>query len=240
VAVRASYWYSCRSLEPNHPNVVQLMGTVEFDDEYWIVLDKCDNGSLDEYLQERPALSARVLVQLCLDCSKGVEHVHKSHVMHSDLKPNNFLVFTTGAFCMIDEYSTLIPLCDCGIMFHPMQVNANGQAVLADLGCSKSMARVKRHHDTEPAGTNYYWSPEQIINGKNFDEDEVADPPPETLRTDIFSLSLVFREIVTDEEFCKDPTPRFLRSVVCVCIVGFFRENVACCSRSALVCHLEI
>ncbi|XP_033741281.1 sperm motility kinase Y-like isoform X2 [Pecten maximus] len=75
-----------------HPNIVRLFEVMETENTYYIVLDYADGGDFMKYLSGKKFLtefeSRRFLRQL----TSAVDHMHRSNIVHRDLKLENFLL----------------------------------------------------------------------------------------------------------------------------------------------------
>ncbi|XP_021376854.1 serine/threonine-protein kinase MARK2-like isoform X2 [Mizuhopecten yessoensis] len=75
-----------------HPNIVRLFEVMETENTYYIVLEYADGGDFVKYLSAKKCLtefeSRRFLRQL----TSAVDHMHRSNIVHRDLKLENFLL----------------------------------------------------------------------------------------------------------------------------------------------------
>ncbi|KAG8785269.1 hypothetical protein FRC12_017792 [Ceratobasidium sp. 428] len=76
----------------SHPNVLPLLGLAEFRHQIAVVAPWMKNGSLKEYLEQK-----RVdRWQMCSQVAAGLEHLHKSGIVHGDIRAHNILVSDEG------------------------------------------------------------------------------------------------------------------------------------------------
>ena len=116
----------------NHPNIVQVLSTLEQDGALWIVMEYAEGGSLAATLRrERPMRIARVL-SIALDVADAMTRVHRLGILHRDIKPENVLLASDGS------------------------------ARLSDFGISHLAGRPNQHGDTGVEGTVLYLSPEAL------------------------------------------------------------------------------
>lgn len=110
-AIKKSFRAECQvNLLLRHPNVVLFMGlsTVN-DNEYTMVIELCEEGSLYDIIKRRPRpppLEHRALaLKLALDTTKGMCYLHGRNppVLHLDLKSPNVLV-TEGCVAKISDF----------------------------------------------------------------------------------------------------------------------------------------
>ena len=96
----------------DHPNLPKFNGiyakkTSEGSDEQlWLVLELCSNGSVTDLAKSLikmgrkldESLIAYILRQTLL----ALEHLHKNHVMHRDIKGHNILITEAGVIKLVD------------------------------------------------------------------------------------------------------------------------------------------
>ncbi|KAI5120172.1 hypothetical protein M0805_008439 [Coniferiporia weirii] len=77
-----------------HPNLVQLLGFIN-EDEYLplLVSERMANRSILEYVNEYPQCDVMHLIS---GIAEGLEYLHDENVVHSDMKPDNILVNSSG------------------------------------------------------------------------------------------------------------------------------------------------
>nr|UWM40660.1 Nod Kinase-EF hand 2 [Arachis hypogaea subsp. hypogaea] len=76
---------------PPHPNVVQLKGAYEDDENVHIVMELCEGGELFDRIVARGHYSERAAAGVFRTIAEVVRMCHANGVMHRDLKPENFL-----------------------------------------------------------------------------------------------------------------------------------------------------
>jgi eukaryotic-like serine/threonine-protein kinase len=80
-----------------HPHIVGLRESGLLGRSFYLVLEYCDSGGLDQWLQEQgspPSLS--VARPLMLQCLLALETAHQAGRVHGDLKPQNILLHRRG------------------------------------------------------------------------------------------------------------------------------------------------
>lgn len=75
-----------------HPNVLPLMGARNFDGQIAIISEYAPGGSLEDLLKQKGKLSTEEAVRMANGILQGLEHLHRSGIVHSDLKPANILL----------------------------------------------------------------------------------------------------------------------------------------------------
>ena len=81
-----------------HPNVVSVHELGQQDGLYYLSMDLVNGASLDKMLERGDELPLNRILGITSDVANGLAHVHKNHIVHSDVKPGNILVDNTRAF----------------------------------------------------------------------------------------------------------------------------------------------
>jgi len=90
-----------------HPNVVSLLDNYN-DDRYWyLVIEKCEH-SLCDMLLANSGVQEKHLLCAVRQMLLGLAQCHSMHVVHRDVKQDNFLVSNEG----------VVKLCDFGLATH--------------------------------------------------------------------------------------------------------------------------
>lgn len=86
-----------RLKDAEHPNVVRVLGIFEADDDriVCLVMEKCDNGSLQGLFERGPA-SLTQLRKLLTETALGLQAIHSRGMIHRDIKPSNILIDETN------------------------------------------------------------------------------------------------------------------------------------------------
>jgi serine/threonine protein kinase len=89
VVLEAKVMYSL-----NHPNIVRIITHFEDQRNIYLILEKVENGSIDDLLKKRRKLSIRVAVEILYQLVTAIEFLHSMPhpVIHRDLKPANVLL----------------------------------------------------------------------------------------------------------------------------------------------------
>ena len=119
----------------NHPNIVKHYDIVIFPTSWWIFLEFCELGNLNEYLKKIKTLSFASKADLHKQCAEAVKYIHDQTITHRDLKLENYLV-------KMMEHKPVIKL--------------------SDFGLSKVLEETSSSSMTANRGTALYRAPEQF------------------------------------------------------------------------------
>lgn len=122
----------------DHPNIIKLYSQGEWEGGLYIAMEFIQGTSLRQYLQQQP-LSLKRALEIILEVSYALCHLHSHGIIHRDLKPENILVTESGSIKVIDF----------GI----------AQLLTEKSQLSDGVQRI--------IGTPIYMSPEQRINPEN-------------------------------------------------------------------------
>ena len=150
----------------NHPNIVTIHETGRENSSQFIVTEFVDGETLRQRMAERP-VSLRLALEISIQVTSALEAAHSAGIVHRDIKPENIMLRTDGYVKVLDF----------------------GLAKLTETPLAKSHgeASTAAKVQTESGlvmGTATYMSPEQA-RGIGVDA-----------RTDIFSLGVVFYEMI--------------------------------------------
>ena len=78
---------------PPHPNIVQLLGVSTDGPRPLVVLEYCNEGSLDKLLYDmEEKLSIEKQLTITNAIAKGLNHLHENNIVHRDLAARNILM----------------------------------------------------------------------------------------------------------------------------------------------------
>lgn len=89
----------------DHPNVIQLYDTFTTNNLLFMILEYCENGNLEQYLEEHQNLPIEILLNFCSQILDALKYCHSQQIAHRDIKTSNIL---------LDQYNRL-KLSDFGI-----------------------------------------------------------------------------------------------------------------------------
>ncbi|KAF8596234.1 kinase-like protein, partial [Ceratobasidium sp. AG-I] len=87
-------WSKC-----DHPNVLKLLGLVEFRDQIGMVSPWMKEGNLVHYLQREPGANR---LNIASPFADGLSYLHRQGIVHGDLKGANILVSDSGVPLLTD------------------------------------------------------------------------------------------------------------------------------------------
>ncbi len=85
----------------DHPNIVRMYSYGPWEHGYYIAMEFIMGGSLRQYILENP-LSLKRALEMILDISYAICHLHTHGIIHRDLKLENILVTEEGEIKVID------------------------------------------------------------------------------------------------------------------------------------------
>ncbi|XP_048506774.1 serine/threonine-protein kinase 10 isoform X2 [Athalia rosae] len=89
--------------ECKHPNVVELHEAYFMEGKLWMLIEYCDGGALDSIMVElEKALTEAQIAYICQHMTQGLAFLHKSKVIHRDLKAGNVLLTMAGGVKLAD------------------------------------------------------------------------------------------------------------------------------------------
>lgn len=151
----------------NHPNVVTIYD-FKYDQgthSHFIITEFAEKSTLaDRLTKSSKELTIDEVLYIGMGICSGLEAVHRLEVVHQDIKPSNILLVDAGEMWDIPKLS------DFGIARAPAFTD----------GVTLT--------DSEPVGTLYYMSPEQL------DPDRKVDS-----QSDLYSLGILLYELLTGQ-----------------------------------------
>lgn len=77
----------------NHPNVMHLYEYMETQNNYYLVIQYCNNGDLENYLKKHNYLSENEAVYFLMQILNGFKELLKNRIMHRDVKLANMFLY---------------------------------------------------------------------------------------------------------------------------------------------------
>jgi serine/threonine-protein kinase len=86
----------------NHPNIVQILGFGEEEEQTFYAMEFVAGSSLEEQLGRGRVFSWREVTQFGIDVARALRHAHDRGIIHRDLKPGNLLLTEEGMLKLSD------------------------------------------------------------------------------------------------------------------------------------------
>ena len=87
--------------EVRHPNIMKIQYASYDDNNIFIVMPRCKNGSMQTLLNQR-FLTVREILKYSLEFLTGLHYVHAHKLIHYDIKPTNVLINNSGRAVLTD------------------------------------------------------------------------------------------------------------------------------------------
>ena len=84
-----------------HPNLVQLYDQGEWENGFYIAMEFVQGVSLHQFIQNH-SLPHKKALEIILQVSLALNHLHSHGIIHRDLKPENILITESGEVKVID------------------------------------------------------------------------------------------------------------------------------------------
>jgi len=155
----------------NHPNIVTIYETSDYEDQTFIAMEYVDGETLKDKISregKQPSLlldetdplhtsKINELIKISIQICEGLEDAHIAGIIHRDIKPANIII------------------------------DKKDRVKILDFGLAKLKGASQLTMESTILGTVHYMSPEQV-QGKEADS-----------RTDIWSLGVLFYEMLTGQ-----------------------------------------
>lgn len=79
-------------LQMHHANIVDIYGLGQDGDTRYIVMEFVKGVTLKELIRQEGPIRPRRAVQMAVRILAAVDHAHKNHIVHRDIKPQNIMV----------------------------------------------------------------------------------------------------------------------------------------------------
>ena len=149
-----------------HPHICTLFDVGDHEGRAYLVMEYLEGETLDDRLTRGPLPAADIL-RYGAEIADALDHAHRKHVIHRDVKPSNVMLTAAG-----------VKLLDFGLAKGPLPVATTPTS-------TASLDQRKLTAEGTMIGTFQYMAPEQL-EGKSVDG-----------RTDIFALGSVLYEMAT-------------------------------------------
>jgi Protein kinase domain/Divergent InlB B-repeat domain len=86
----------------NHPNIVDIYDSGEFQGSPYIVMEYVRGETLAEKIKRRAPMSLAQKLKLMVELCSGLGHAHEAGIIHRDIKPANLMVDQHGRLKILD------------------------------------------------------------------------------------------------------------------------------------------
>ncbi|HXI28858.1 MAG TPA: serine/threonine-protein kinase, partial [Vicinamibacterales bacterium] len=86
----------------NHPNIVNIYDTGEFEDSPFIVMEYVRGETIAELIKRRAAISVSQKLKLMEELCAGLSQAHEAGIIHRDIKPANLMVDQQNRLKILD------------------------------------------------------------------------------------------------------------------------------------------
>ena len=86
----------------HHINLIKIHKISEETDNYFIVMEYCENGELFNYIVAHERLSEEETAYFFYQLINGLDYIHHKNIVHRDLKPENLLLSQGNILKIVD------------------------------------------------------------------------------------------------------------------------------------------
>jgi serine/threonine-protein kinase len=87
-----------------HPNIVQLFGFGEQDEQLFYAMELVDGCSLEEEVRQGRVFPWREVARIGIDTCRALRHAHDRGITHRDIKPANLLLTREGRRIKLSDF----------------------------------------------------------------------------------------------------------------------------------------
>lgn len=80
----------------SHPNVVSIYDVGSEGDIHYIVMEYIEGITLKEHIENTGVLEFDEAINYSIQIASALEHAHKKHIVHRDIKPHNIMITKDG------------------------------------------------------------------------------------------------------------------------------------------------
>jgi serine/threonine-protein kinase len=89
----------------NHPNIVSILTAGKEEDHFFIVMEYVAGETLEQRIAREGPLDLPLALDFTCQMCNGVDHAHKSNILHRDLRPGNMLI-SEGGVLKVSDFGT--------------------------------------------------------------------------------------------------------------------------------------
>ncbi len=131
----------------SHPNIVNVydvgMDEVNGNKIYYIVMEYINGKTLKEIIREKGKLSLGETLEYSIQIAEALEHAHKNHIVHRDIKPHNIMI------------------------------TEDGRVKVTDFGIARAATASTVTNTSNVIGSVHYFSPEQARGGYTDEKSDI-------------------------------------------------------------------
>lgn len=86
----------------NHPNIVRMIAAEKENRVFFMVMEYVKGKTLEKIMEREKALEVEKSIDYITQVSYGVNHAHKSKIIHRDLRPSNIMISEEGTVKITD------------------------------------------------------------------------------------------------------------------------------------------
>ena len=79
-------------LSLDHPHIANCLSLNQASNGRQLVLEYCEGGTLRDLLEQETQLTLAEILTLIIAVLEALEHAHRKHIVHCDIKPENILL----------------------------------------------------------------------------------------------------------------------------------------------------
>ena len=87
---------------PEHPNVISTLDRQHDRGAEFLVMEYVEGPNLGDYIVRNHPFTIHRVVEILLECARGLAHLHDNRIIHRDIKPENYVVGEARDIKLID------------------------------------------------------------------------------------------------------------------------------------------
>ena len=127
----------------SHPNIVSIYDVGTQEDIYYIVMEYVKGQTLKDLIKAKGALGTEYATSIALQISAAIDHAHKNHIVHRDIKSHNILI------------------------------KDDSSAKVTDFGIARAVSSSTITNTGNVIGSVHYFSPEQARGGYTDEKSDI-------------------------------------------------------------------